>query len=77
MTEVGAKMRELSRKNAFALQKLVEPARAAANAMKDAGLNRTADPLLQALFELDAVVAEMKDLCSSNFADVVKELLGP
>lgn len=48
------------------LAKLINPARAAMNAMTDAGMHRTAEPLKEIFFELDALDQEMTELIKSN-----------
>jgi hypothetical protein len=69
--EITQRVRELTTAHQAALQELVEPARAAANAMKDAHLDRSADPLLEALFKLDALTAEMREFVNGNITEVV------
>lgn len=51
-------------KEISAMRKVIEPARAAANALADAGMKRTADPLQQALFEYQAAVDELRAFMS-------------
>ena len=53
MKSDASKLNELHRK-------LLEPARAAANQMKDAGMHRGADPLLAVIFKIDAVNEGMR-----------------
>lgn len=57
--EYAAKKREL-------LLKMVDPAKAAVNQMKDAGMIRGSDPLAQILFELDAADEEIKNIFSND-----------
>jgi hypothetical protein len=73
--EASAAMRVLSMRKNLALMGLVGPARAAANAMMDANMKRTADPLSQALFELDAVDDEMRKLVGDNPAACIEALI--
>ena len=42
------------------LDELIPLVRAAANQMKDAGMHRGADPLMETLFKLDAIDAEVQ-----------------
>ena len=60
------KIIQLTGKKQALLAKLVEPARAAANQMKDAGMSRGADPLLEILFQVDACEQEIMELFSSE-----------
>ncbi len=69
------KLMALTRKKQALESKLVAPARAAANQMKDAGMGMGADPLLQVLFEIDACDAELKDLLSGDPEEVVTAML--
>jgi hypothetical protein len=50
----------------LAVRKLVEPARAAANQMKDAGMHRGADPVLAVLFEIDASLEEQAKIIAED-----------
>ncbi len=71
------KIMALMRKKHDLETKLVVPARAAANQMKDAGMARGADPLLEILFQLDAVDAEMTAfITGSNPAEFAEVLIG-
>jgi hypothetical protein len=63
---LSKQMRALSAKRFSALEKLVAPARAAANQMKDAGMMQGAAPLAEALFKLDAAGQEMSDLIEAD-----------
>lgn len=54
-----------NRKNALHAQ-LIAPARAAANQMKDAGMTRGAEPLLEILFQIDAIEDEVKALFAAD-----------
>jgi Spy/CpxP family protein refolding chaperone len=62
MAELAEKIEALMAKKEHALQRLEVPARAAVNALIDANMKRTADPLAQVLFELDALHSEMQKL---------------
>lgn len=64
--ELSAKARELSTKHFAALEGLLQPARAAANQMKDAGMHKGSDPLFAALFEYDSIQDDMKKLVEAN-----------
>lgn len=58
------------------LDRLIAPARAALNAMKDARMNATSDPLGAALFELDAIEEELSSLMKQDgFIDVFIEMM--
>ena len=74
MHEMRKKITDLAEKKRQLESKLVAPARAAANQMKDAGMNLGADPLLQILFEIDAVEQEMQSLFK-NEPDAAMEAL--
>ena len=63
-----------NRKHALAL-KLVPAARAACNAMMDAKMERSARPMAEILFELDAVEQEMVALFDSNPAGAIAILI--
>jgi hypothetical protein len=67
------KYRELSPKRSAALEAIVAPARAAANAMLDANMKRTAEPLNEALFKYDAIVSEMTDGITQLQPDQIAE----
>jgi len=73
--EIHKRMSELTTAHTAALQALVEPARAAVNAMIDAKMTRTADPLAEALFKYDAVNTEMGEFVRGNAEEVVRELI--
>lgn len=64
--ETMEKMRALGIKKALLVNTLVAPARAACNAMLDAGMTRSADPLSEKLFEIDAVDDEIKALIGED-----------
>lgn len=73
------KLVELTKKRHALLVKLVEPARAAANQMKDAGMSRGADPLLEILFQVNAIDQEVQDLFAQDpmaAIDVISRLMG-
>lgn len=75
MSDTLEKMKDLTmRKNVLMVQ-LVEPARAALNAMKDAGMKHSADPLAEVLFQLDALDAEASAFIRANMDLVMAELL--
>ena len=78
MSELVQKMRILSERRALTLNCLVAPARAALNQMQDAGMKRGAEPLAEALFQLDAVDSEMKSVIEADpvaFIDSLKEMM--
>jgi hypothetical protein len=60
LDEVLQRARELRLFREALLEALVAPARAAAHTLKDMKMERTADPLLEALFALDALDQELK-----------------
>ena len=68
-------IKKLVGKRQALLGKLVEPVRAAANQMKDAGMARGADPLLELIFQLDAVDAELQELYKRDPAEAMGALL--
>lgn len=72
--EILKQMTDLQRKKTTTLEKLVQPARAAANQMKDAKMDRGADPVLEVLFELDSVEQEMVSLVNSDPTALVNAL---
>lgn len=76
MTDTRQMLAELTTRRARLLQNLVEPVRAAVNAMKDAGLTRSADPVAEVLFQLDALDAEMKQFLDANLQAVVDMIIG-
>lgn len=57
------------------LERLIAPARAAANACKDAKMDRTADPLLQIIFEIDALDSEVETLIKAEPENIMLGLL--
>lgn len=64
--ELRRRIIEVGRRENKLLRELVEPARAAANAMLDAGMKRTGDLVAQKIFEIDATAAEIKSLIENN-----------
>jgi hypothetical protein len=66
--EFAKRSHELTTKRHELLIKLIAPARAAANAMQDAGMKRTADPLNEILFELDVLDSELASLLREDGA---------
>lgn len=58
------------------MESLIAPARAAANQMKDAGMSRGADPLMEVLFKIDALDQEMRDLATSDPKMFIATLFG-
>lgn len=48
------------------LQQLEGPTRAAANQMKDAGMHKGADPLLEILFQIEATDQETKKILNNS-----------
>lgn len=75
MSETLDKMRDLTRRRNALLGQLLEPARAALNAMKDAGMHHSADPLAEVLFQFDALDAEATEFIQANHGPVLAELL--
>ncbi len=73
--EAIATITELHRRRFNALEALYAPARAAANAMKDAKLDHSADPLLEALFKLEAINSELDALTVENGKAVLDAVL--
>jgi hypothetical protein len=66
---------ELREKRIALLEKLLPLARAAANQMKDAHLDRGADPILSLLFEIDALEEISSKLVTDNKDEFVAELI--
>ena len=66
MTDLKQKLIELNTRRVQILMTMVAPARAAANQMKDAGMDAGAAPLLEVLFQYDAIEAEAHDLMKSD-----------
>jgi hypothetical protein len=67
----------LTAARAVTLEELVPLARAAANQMADAGMHRGADPLMETLFKLDGIDAEVQALAMSDphgFLEVVAKI---
>jgi hypothetical protein len=58
-----------------ALNKLIAPARAALNAMKDAGLTASAEALAIALFEYDAADGELEQIIRNDLAGTLQTLI--
>ena len=58
------------------VEDLVPAARAAANAMKDAGMNNSAAPVSEILFQLDALDEEMKEIFKSHHDAAFRVTLG-
>lgn len=71
MNDLEAKMLTLTGRHTDAVRKLLNAARAAANAMEDAKLSKSAAPLFEALFEIDALDQEMLDLIKLNPAGML------
>lgn len=69
------KAMDLRNKRIAVLERLVAPARAAANACKDAKMDRTADPLLQVLFEIEAAEAEFEACIKADPEKIMLEML--
>ena len=69
------RMRDIAVRKAIATDKIIEPARAAANAMTDAGMTRSAEPLLAALFEIDAIQDEATQLVQENPTEAIEALI--
>jgi hypothetical protein len=71
------KLMALTAARAVTLEELVPLARAAANQMADAGMHRGADPLMETLFKLDGIDAEVQALAMSDphgFLEVVAKI---
>jgi hypothetical protein len=64
--EMKEKIMALIAHRAAILDALVPLARAAANQMADAAMHRGADPLMQRLFELDAIDTDIQALGMSD-----------
>ena len=73
--ELLGKVNAARDKKHAALQAIVTPARAAANAMTDAGLVSSAGPLKEALFQFDAAHQELMDLSKEKHAAEVAHIL--
>ena len=78
-TALAKQLQELNAKRIGILERLVSPSRAAANAMKDAGMNATADPISQVIFELDALTDQYAELVSQEgfskaFVELIQDL---
>jgi hypothetical protein len=73
--ELIERSRALAVAHNAALSALVVPARAAANAMKDAKMDRSAGPLLEALFALDATTQEIADFVKGNMDGIAEAYL--
>ncbi len=76
--ELRDKIEETATKRVHALDTLLPAARAAANQMKDAGMLNGAEALNRALFEVEALTAELDDLIvkvRDSLPDIVKELM--
>jgi hypothetical protein len=72
------KLMSLTGQRAVVLEELIPLARAAANQMADAGMHRGADPLMETLFKLDGIDAEVQALAMSDphgFLDVVTKIV--
>jgi hypothetical protein len=79
MTETTKKIREIVWRQSNTTRKLIEPARAAAAQMKDAGMIEGSRPLFEVLFELDAINQELdtaiKDAGPERGIEALLELL--
>jgi hypothetical protein len=75
INETMRKMQEILRRRDAALNELVNPARAAVNQMRDAGMARGAGPLEEALFRYDAVEAELKAVVEEDPQKFINALL--
>ena len=76
--QMREKLMSLTGQRAAILDALVPLARAAANQMADAGMHRGADPLMETLFKLDGIDAEVQALAMSDphgFLDVVTKIV--
>lgn len=74
--EMRMKMKELTVKRHQCLIKLEEPARAACNAMIDAGMKETALPIKIILNELDVLNQEMVEMVKiPGFLDIFIEVI--
>lgn len=67
---------KLLRERVTLLEKLVAPAQAAANAMRDAGMKSSADALGAVLFEVDASTQQMRDFVRDNTDKILAQVIG-
>lgn len=74
--DIQKRICELNDKRHRAIEKLVEPARAAANQMKDAKMAAGAEPLLIVLFEIDSLTEELTKIYTSNPHQALAALFG-
>lgn len=74
--EISDKMITYLQQEGQLLRAMVEPARAAANQMKDAGMHMGSQALLQALFEYDAWKSAFDDFTKENLQDLVTIMVG-
>jgi hypothetical protein len=73
--QMAMKLREIMGKRMRVMERMVEPSRAACNAMLDAGMTRTAEPLKELLFEWDAINGEAVDVARDNPEQLADALL--
>lgn len=76
--QIIEKLRDFNVRRSLLKDKLVPVARAAANQMVDAGMKAGSAPLLEVLFEIDAVEAEVSNLFGEDpkaIVDAIKALL--
>ena len=69
------KLLDLARKKRELESKLVAPARAAANQMKDAGMVRGSEPLFELIFQIDAIDQEVHDVFRGNPEQAVEAMI--
>jgi hypothetical protein len=75
-TEMMSALKALAlKKHTAYLDKLLPASRAAANAMKDAGMLASAEPLSVALFEIDVIEGEMQELVRNDPATAFPALM--
>lgn len=74
MIDTEAKLRVIQSKQFRALTELVEPARAAFNAMKDAKMDNSAHGLGEVLFQLDAIRQELTELIKADPTGVIEAI---
>lgn len=72
--EIMDKMRSFVYREHLLYEKLLPVARAAVNAMKDAGMTNSADPLAAVLFEAEAMTQERHDFLAKSPHEILEAL---
>ena len=72
---VTEKLHSINQRRIRALEALIQPAKAAANSMADAGMKETAMRLNAALFDVEAIDQEMSEWFKSDTEAIVSAII--